>query len=97
MLIAAAGNAGPKSPPLYPGADENVIAITATDAQDHLFPMANVGPYVAAAAPGVDVLLPAPNGAYSLETGTSEPEHPLDHGLVDSPPPSPPQKKKPNP
>jgi subtilisin family serine protease len=71
VLIAAMGNAGPKSPPLYPGADENVIAITATDADDHIFAMANVGAYVAAAAPGVDVLLPAPNGGYSLETGTS--------------------------
>ena len=71
VLIGASGNAGPKSPPLYPGADENVIAITATDNDDKLFPMANVGPYVAAAAPGVDVLLPAPHGGYSLETGTS--------------------------
>src|SRR6266540_4638062 len=37
VLIAAAGNAGPKSPPLYPGADPNVIAVTATDADDKLF------------------------------------------------------------
>ena len=71
VLVAAMGNAGPQSPPLYPGADENVIAITATDADDHVFPMANVGAWVAAAAPGVDVLLPAPNAGYSLETGTS--------------------------
>ena len=34
VLIAAAGNAGAKSPPLYPGADPNVIAVTATDAED---------------------------------------------------------------
>lgn len=60
VMIGASGNAGPKSPPLYPAADENVIAITATDAQDRIYPMANVGPYVAVAAPGVDVLLPAP-------------------------------------
>ena len=66
------GNAGPKSPPLYPGADENVIAITATDAEDKLYAMANVGAYVAVAAPGVDVLLPAPRGRlFDLETGTS--------------------------
>ena len=38
VLIAAAGNAGPKSPPLYPGADPNVIAVTATDIDDKLFP-----------------------------------------------------------
>jgi Subtilase family len=30
VLIAAAGNAGPNSPPLFPGADPNVIAVTAT-------------------------------------------------------------------
>ena len=47
ILVSAMGNAGPKSPPLYPGADENVIAITATDAEDRLYAMANVGAYVA--------------------------------------------------
>ena len=71
LLVAAAGNAGPKSPPLFPAADEKVLAVTATDADDKLFADANVGRYVALAAPGVDVLLPAPEGAYDLETGTS--------------------------
>ena len=36
VLIAAAGNAGPKSPPLFPGADPYVIAVTATDVDDKL-------------------------------------------------------------
>jgi subtilisin family serine protease len=71
VLIGAAGNSGPKSAPLYPGADENVLAVTATDADDAIYPMANAGVYVAVAAPGVDVLLPSPNGAYAKETGTS--------------------------
>ena len=71
VLIAAAGNAGPKSPPLYPGADPNVIAVTATDVDDKLFTGANRGKYVAVAAPGVDILVPAPDGAYQLTTGTS--------------------------
>src|SRR5579862_4537268 len=61
ILIAAAGNAGPKSPPLYPAADPNVIAVTATDANDKVMPQANQGPYIAVAAPGVDILEPAPN------------------------------------
>jgi hypothetical protein len=65
VLIAAAGNAGPRSPPLYPGADKNVIAVTATDVDDALFSGANRGDYVAVAAPGVDILAPAPDGAYS--------------------------------
>ena len=71
VLIAAAGNAGPKSPPLYPGADPSVIAVTATDAVDRGFKMANQGPYVSIASPGVDVLAPAPAEAYQMSTGTS--------------------------
>jgi subtilisin family serine protease len=71
VLIAAAGNAGPRSAPLYPGADPNVIAVTATDVDDKLFEGANRGRYVAVAAPGVDILVPAPDGAYQLTTGTS--------------------------
>jgi filamentous hemagglutinin family protein len=71
VLIAAAGNAGPKSPPLYPGADPYVIAVTATDADDKIFSGANRGKYVSVSAPGVDILVPAPEGTYQLTTGTS--------------------------
>jgi subtilisin family serine protease len=71
VLIAAAGNAGPKSPPLYPAADPNVIAVTATDANDKIFSGANRGAYIAVAAPGVDILVPAPEASYQLTTGTS--------------------------
>ena len=71
VLIAAAGNAGPDSAPAYPGADPNVIAVTATDKDDRVFAMANRGSYVALAAPGVDILTAAPNGAMQLATGTS--------------------------
>lgn len=71
VLVAAAGNAGPKSPPLFPAMDANVIAVTATDADNKLFPQANRGKYIAVAAPGVDVLLPAPQASYQLITGTS--------------------------
>jgi subtilisin family serine protease len=71
VLIAAAGNAGPNSPPLYPAADPNVIAVTATDPNDALFSGANRGKHIAVAAPGVDILAPAPDGAYQFTTGTS--------------------------
>ena len=71
VLIAAAGNAGPTSPPLYPAADPGVIGVTATDSHDAVFSGANRGNYIAVAAPGVDVFAPAPNGAYQLSTGTS--------------------------
>jgi subtilisin family serine protease len=71
VLIAAAGNAGPDSPPLYPAADTNVIAVTATDEHDRLFEQANQGPYVAVAAPGVGITVPAPRNGYQITTGTS--------------------------
>src|SRR5262245_2743804 len=71
VLIAASGNLGPKSPPLYPAADPHVIAVTAIDENDHLFAQAVRGPHVAVAAPGVDVMVPAPEETYQLSTGTS--------------------------
>jgi subtilase family protein len=71
VLVAAAGNAGPQSPPLYPAADENVIAVTAVDENDKLLPQANQGAHIALAAPGVNVLEPAPGGTYGYTTGTS--------------------------
>jgi subtilisin family serine protease len=71
VLVAAAGNLGPKSPPLYPAADPNVIAVTATDVQDQLLAVASRGRHIAVAAPGVDILAPAPGGGYQLSTGTS--------------------------
>lgn len=71
VLIAAAGNAGPKSPPLYPAADRSVIAVSATDSADKLFAAANRGSHIAVAAPGVDLLLPAPDEKYQIASGTS--------------------------
>ncbi|HEY6754629.1 MAG TPA: S8 family serine peptidase [Pseudolabrys sp.] len=71
VLIAAVGNAGPNSPPLYPAADAGVIGVTATDAEDKLMPQANRGPQVSVAAPGVEILAAAPDGAYQVTSGTS--------------------------
>jgi hypothetical protein len=71
VLVAAAGNKGAKSPPLFPAADPNVIAVTATDASDQLPAFANRGRYVAVAAPGVDLMLLAPNGTLQFSSGTS--------------------------
>jgi subtilisin family serine protease len=71
VLIAAAGNAGPNSRPLYPAAEPDVIAVTATDADDKLFGQANRGTHIAVAAPGVAILSVAPNEGYQMQTGTS--------------------------
>ncbi|MHB8266971.1 S8 family serine peptidase [Bradyrhizobium sp.] len=71
VLVAASGNAGPKSPPLYPAANPDVIAVSATDAHDRLFPASNRGGHIALSAPGVDIFLPAPDGKYQMTSGTS--------------------------
>jgi hypothetical protein len=71
VLVAASGNAGPKSPPLFPAANPNVIAVSATDAQDKLFAASNRGNHIAISAPGVDIFLPAPDGKYQMTSGTS--------------------------
>jgi hypothetical protein len=71
VMVAASGNAGPKSPPLYPAANANVIAVSATDAQDRLFAASNRGSHIALSAPGVDIFLPAPDGKYQMTSGTS--------------------------
>jgi subtilisin family serine protease len=71
VLVAASGNAGAKSPPLYPAANPNVIAVSATDAEDRLFAPSNRGAHIAIAAPGVDIFLPAPDGKYQMTSGTS--------------------------
>lgn len=71
VMVAASGNAGAKSPPLYPAANANVIAVSATDAKDKLFAASNRGGHIAVAAPGVDIFLPAPDGKYQMTSGTS--------------------------
>jgi hypothetical protein len=71
VLVAAAGNDGPRAPPDYPAAYPEVIAVTATDADDRSLKVANHGSYVAVAAPGVDIFVASPNGGYDFTTGTS--------------------------
>jgi subtilisin family serine protease len=71
VLVAASGNGGPKSPPLYPAANPNVIAVSATDAQDRLFAASTRGPQIAIAAPGENIFLPAPDAKYQMNSGTS--------------------------
>jgi subtilisin family serine protease len=71
VLVAAAGNNGPNAPPAYPAAFPEVIAVTATDADDRLLRVANRGTYVSVAAPGVDIYVAVPGGGYDFTTGTS--------------------------
>jgi subtilisin family serine protease len=71
VVIAAAGNEGPKAPPVYPAAYPDVIAVTATDEKDKLYGKANRGAYVFIAAPGVDIVAPGLKGSYGISSGTS--------------------------
>jgi len=71
VLVAAAGNKGPSSTVLFPAADPHVIAVTAVDNDDVVPAFANRGPHIGLAAPGVDLLLLAPNGSLRVSSGTS--------------------------
>ncbi len=71
IFVAAAGNGGPSASKAYPAAYNGVIAVTAIDSNDQLYGMANRGDYIALAAPGVDILTPAPNATYEMSSGTS--------------------------
>jgi hypothetical protein len=65
-VVAAVGNAGPASKPLYPAAYPGVIGVTATDVKQRIFRRAVQGSQVDFAAPGVAV-----RGANAGDTGES--------------------------
>ncbi len=71
VIVAAVGNGGPASPPLYPAAYDGVIGVTAVDASGALYRWANRGPYVDIAAFGVGVDVARPGGSSVLDSGTS--------------------------
>jgi subtilisin family serine protease len=71
IFVASVGNEGEKAAPLYPAADENVIAATASDEKDGVFKRANHCPLACVAAPGVDLRVAAPPAEYRTASGTS--------------------------
>ena len=71
QIIAAVGNEGPASPPLFPAAYPSTIAVTAVDSNHAIYRWANQGNYVDFAAKGVSVEVAHPDGTISRETGTS--------------------------
>lgn len=71
FVVAAAGNDGPEGPPAFPAALDNVVAVTAVDAGERLYPQATRGSYVDLSAPGVEIVSTAPGGKYLVTSGTS--------------------------
>ena len=71
VLVAAAGNGGASSEPLYPAAYPEVIAVTATDGKRQLYSAANRGPHISVSARGVDVIVAHVSNGYGTESGTS--------------------------
>lgn len=70
VIVAAVGNDGSRASPRYPAALDNVIAVTAIDANKKIFRDAVRGGHVDLAAPGVDIPVILSDGTHFV-TGTS--------------------------
>jgi Subtilase family len=71
-LVAAVGNDGTTDVLRYPAAYPGVVGVTAVDQKGEALAASNRGSFVALAAPGVDIWIPAqPTGGDQLVTGTS--------------------------
>ena len=70
VLVAAAGNWGPRSHDAYPAAYKDVLAVTAVQTNLKAYPEANRGDYIDFAAPGVRIWSAVPGGG-RFRTGTS--------------------------
>lgn len=71
ILIAAAGNEGPNSKPVYPAGYENVVAVTAVDRAHNPYRRAVRGNHIDIAAPGVGVWTAASVSGARSKNGTS--------------------------
>ncbi len=71
ILVASSGNRGPFSKKKsYPGAYDQVIAVTAVDRFERSARFATAGDYIDFAAPGVDIWTAVPGGGKAM-SGTS--------------------------
>lgn len=71
VVVAAVGNAGPRSKPLYPAAYDTVIGVTAVDGAGRIYRRAVRGAHVDIAAPGVGLPVAASVRGLRPQTGTS--------------------------
>jgi len=74
IIVAAVGNDGAQSSPLYPAALKNVMAATAVDSKGNIYNKAVQGQHVDVAAPGVEVFVGDPKtGRYVSGTSIAVP------------------------
>lgn len=71
VIVAAAGNEGPASPPEYPAAYPGVAAVTSVSGDHEIQLDANQGAHISFAALGVDCRAAAMKGGHANVTGTS--------------------------
>lgn len=71
VLVASAGNGGHNAPNHYPAGSLDVIAVAATDSEDHVAQFSNYGQHIDMSAPGVGILSTYLNGGYAVWSGTS--------------------------
>lgn len=71
ILIAAAGNNGPKAPPAYPAAYAGIVAVTAVDKRQRIYRQASRGDHIDFAAPGVRLWTAASVSGGRFRSGTS--------------------------
>ena len=71
IVVAAAGNMGPKAEPVYPAAYPGVIAVTAVDHRGRIYRRAGRGEHIDISGPGVEVWIAASISGARFATGTS--------------------------
>ncbi len=70
VIFAAAMN-NSTSTPYYPAACNHVVAVSATDSDDHLAGFSDYGNWIALSAPGTNILTTMNGGGYGYWSGTS--------------------------
>ena len=70
LVVAAAGNYGPNSTPMWPAASDLTLAVTAVDEYNSVASFDQRGDYIDLAAPGVSIKSTA-NNDYPIQSGTS--------------------------
>jgi hypothetical protein len=71
IVVAAVGNDGPNSPPLYPAAYGGVLAVTGVDPNNHILFEAVRATQVSFAAPGSDIFAADGAAGFAKVRGTS--------------------------